>query len=141
MTKVHDVFRYRECGESLGTVPGSRQLTTAAPSLPILKVKGDLSILIKSRQQWPRVPFELCVLENAIIQRKRPLVPQNPTGSVLIQLQPFTILTQDFSGRNSLKLLQRKSHKLLQSQRDVPVLHWVKSQLPVTLPCLYILRE
>lgn len=130
LDKGRDVFRYRECGESLGTGPRIQTPhNSRAFSGPTLKVNGDPSVSIKQRQQWAGVPFELCVLENGIIQRKMPLMPPNPTGRMLIQLQPFTLLTQDSSGRSSLKLLKAE---LLQSQRDVPILYWVKSQLPVT---------
>lgn len=43
------------------------------------------------------------------MQRKMPPLSQNPEGRVLIQLQPFTLLTHDFSGRYSLKLLHKKN--------------------------------
>ena len=38
----------------------------------------------------------------------------------------------DFSGRNSLKLLQTKNLMSCSKSRAVPTLYWVTSQLPVT---------
>lgn len=56
-----------------------------------------------------------------------PLMPWNPIGRVLIQLQPFTP-PHDFSGR---KLLQMKNLMSCSKSRTVPTLYWVTSQLLV----------
>lgn len=112
-------------------VPGFRHLTTAALALPQTQGEGRPQRFNQAKAGMGKYAlWALCSGKRDYTEKS--LMPQNPTGRVLIQLQPFTLLTQDFYGRNSLKLLKKKSHELLQSQRDAPVLYRVKSHLPVT---------
>ena len=103
LDKADDVFRCRECGESPGTGPRIQAPHNSGFLLPTLKVKGDPSVVIEPRQE--------CLLGSAScrmgLYQERCRWCFRTQQAVLIQLQTFTILTQVFSGRNSLKLLKR----------------------------------
>lgn len=89
MTKADDTSRYSKCGQSLGAVP---EILTPQKSdflLLTLKVKGDPSIF-KAGMGQVCLPGFLFWKMGSIRERQMPLMPQNPIGRVLIQLQPFT---------------------------------------------------
>ena len=88
MTKADETSTYSKCGQSLGTVP---EILTPQESdflLLTLEVKGDPSIF---KAGTGKCVFQaLCSGKWDQLERQMPLMPQNPIGRVLIQLQPFT---------------------------------------------------
>jgi hypothetical protein len=93
-------------------IQGFIYLTPAALSLPHTQGTGRPWHFNQAKAGIGKCAFRsgLCVLENKTnYTEKDGIDASEPTGRVLIQLQPFTLCTHDFSGRYSLKLLQKKN--------------------------------
>lgn len=128
MTKADETSTYSKCGQSLGTVP---EILTPQESdflLLTLEVKGDPSIF--------KAGTGKCVFQ-ALCSGKWDQLETDATDASESNRQgvnPAATIypPHDFSGSNSLKLLQTKNLMSCSKSRAVPTLYWVTSQLPVT---------